>query len=250
MNISKLIISLLLVFTLASCAGMKVEQNKQAADIHYKMGEIHLTNKNYSEALKELTTAIEKNPGEASYYNAIAIAYGARRMHDKAEKNFKKAIELDNDFSDAYLNLGALYIELKRYDESIETTMMVLRNDFYKSPELAHNNIGWAFLKKGDLRGALENFKKAADLNTRYVMPFYNMGIVYERLDRLEEAARSYEAATKRAPKFAAPYMDLGRLLVMKGDKSGAIKLFEKVIELEPGSSMAKQANAEIEFLK
>lgn len=48
---------------------------------------------------------------------------------DKAELNYKKAIELAPDEADAYYNLGLVFIDKRKYEEAVECFEAVLEKD-------------------------------------------------------------------------------------------------------------------------
>ena len=109
-------------------------QLKEEASIHYGLGLVHLNDGNLPEALKELTTAVEKYPDDATYHNALGLAFFARELNDDAIDHFKRAIEIKEDFSDAHTNLSAVYLQEGRWSDAISEANEALGNIFYNTP--------------------------------------------------------------------------------------------------------------------
>ncbi|HSH52560.1 MAG TPA: tetratricopeptide repeat protein [Bacteroidales bacterium] len=61
------------------------------------------------EAFKYLKLAREGDPGNPQFYTAEAHLYDKIGESEKAKEKYKKAIELDSEFFEAYYNLGVLY---------------------------------------------------------------------------------------------------------------------------------------------
>lgn len=66
--------------------------------------------KNYDNAIKDLTELVELKPSSKSiYYNNIGLCYFEQNKLDEARKYFEHSIAAAGDFSSAYLNLGKVY---------------------------------------------------------------------------------------------------------------------------------------------
>src|SRR3972149_6942681 len=156
----RVLLAATLAFGLTAC-GPSLAKKKDQAPIHYRLGEVHLRDRNLADALKELTRAIELNPNDASYHNALGLAYFMKGMNAEAHKAFDKAVSIDPKLSDAYLNKSALYITERKWDGAIKSAQEATKNIFYRTPELAYNNIGWASYSKGDYNNAIENYRRA-----------------------------------------------------------------------------------------
>ena len=145
----RIVLAGLFAATLTSC-GASLEKRKDQADIHYRLGEVHLRERSIADALKELTKAVELYPDNANYHNALGLAYFVKGMNAEAYKSFDRAISIDPKLSDARLNKSAVYLSERKWDNAIEESQAAVKNIFYRTPELAYNNIGWAFHNKGD----------------------------------------------------------------------------------------------------
>ncbi len=69
------------------------------------------------EAFKYLKLAREGDPDNPQFYSAEAHLYDKIGEKEKAKEKYKKAIEIDPDFFEAYYNLGVLY-----FNEGVELT--------------------------------------------------------------------------------------------------------------------------------
>ncbi len=249
MRLKAMLTVLLLALVLSSCAN-SLAQRKEESAIHYKLGTVHLKDRNYPSALKELTQAIEMYDEEPSYHNALGLAYFARGMNREAEKAMKEAIAIDPKFSEARVNLSAIYLAGKRWDEAIEESKTALKNIFYRTPEFAYFNMAQAYLNKGDNVAGLENFKKAVELNPNYALAYYSMGIVFDRMNNARDAVDAFEKAVKAAPLYLEAHFELGKALLKQKQNAKALKSFEKVVELAPESELAGSSNEFIKLLK
>lgn len=242
-------ILIMAVLMMAGCAASDANR-KEEADIHYKLGVAHLNDGNIPESLKELTTAVEKYHGNATFHNALGLAYFAKGIHEDAIRHLKEAIKIDPKFSDAHTNLSAVYLEKKEWDATISESRLALSNVFYTTPEFAYFNMGRAFYAKADYVKAEEAFKKAMESNQRYMVAYNNLGLTYMKMNRDKEAADILGLAVKNAPNYIDAYYNLGLVLIKVKDKKGALNAFQEVIRLAPDSEMARSAKGYLELLK
>lgn len=142
------------------------------------------------------------------------------------------------------------------------------------SPE-THNNLGQRYQKTGELEKAIEEFKKAIELNPKYTGAMNNLAICYSRLGRYAEAEAAYlqviklnpedayamnnlavmymeagrwepakkygEMAIRIEPNYANAYLTLGAITANSGDLAGAEKYFLKALDIEPDNRSAKE---------
>lgn len=105
----------------------------------------------------------------------------------------------------------------------------------YPEDERAWNAIGNARLELGDVDGAKDAWIQAAQLDPQYSRPFVNLGTVYHREKRYEEALEWYEIAIsvgKDNPNALANY---GRVLMHLERMDESIAAYKKAVRIAPG---------------
>ncbi len=248
-NIKKGIFIVAVLFLAVSCAASRAKK-KEDSGAHYRLGVAHLNDRNYSEALKELTTAVEMYPDDPSYHNGLGLAYFARSMNKEAIAQFKEAVRLDPKFSDAYLHLSAVYLSEKRWDEAIAVDDAAVKNIFYRTPELAYLNRGLAYFGKGDYKTAFESFRKAIEFNAKYTPAYYHMGLALDKMNALRDSIEAFKTAVSLDDAYVEAHYSLGLAYIKLKNKGEALKAFEKVITLAPQTDMALSARDYINLLK
>jgi tetratricopeptide (TPR) repeat protein len=76
---------------------------------------------NYRLAIKEFKAAIAKDSTYTEAHRNLARVYYVQRDFDGAAEEYKKVTELAPGDLDAYVNLALAYIELKEFEEAVET---------------------------------------------------------------------------------------------------------------------------------
>jgi tetratricopeptide (TPR) repeat protein len=107
----------------------------------------------------------------------VGILFLQNNMIDDAIKQFKKAIEFDPGYADAYNNLAMTYMKIGNFKDAIKTYEEVInRNGQYTD---TFNNYGLALLMDERIADAQEQFKHALRLNRDYLEAHYNMALMY-----------------------------------------------------------------------
>lgn len=97
-----------------------------------------------------------------------------------------------------------------------------------------HNNLGDVYSRQGDKPRAIEEFKKAIEINPRYADAYHNLGNVYKEEKRLDEAIDSYSKALAINPRLWQSYQNLAAIYVEKNDYPKALENIKKALELNP----------------
>lgn len=107
-------------------------------------------------------------------YFLNGIAKGKEKNHQGAINDFTKAIELKNDYYEAYNNRGNAKAELGNHKAAID--------DFNKAIKIK-NNYAEAYYNRGfskellkDFEGAILDFNKAIELRNNYAEAYFNRG--------------------------------------------------------------------------
>jgi tetratricopeptide (TPR) repeat protein len=104
-----------------------------------------------------------------------------------------------------------------------------------------HNNLGLAFLQKGQVDEALAKFQKALEIYPNYAEAFSNLGLALLQKGRLDEAITNYQKALEMNAKSFVTHNDLGTAFFQKGQLDEAIDQFQKALEIKPNFFEAHQ---------
>lgn len=86
------------------------EKFPEFADLATQKIELNLQAGNEDKIIADIESQIAKNPSDKRLHYYLGIAYGASGNDEKAEAAYKKAVELDPSYADAYVNLGGLML--------------------------------------------------------------------------------------------------------------------------------------------
>jgi Flp pilus assembly protein TadD len=96
----------------------------------------------------------------------------------------------------------------------------------------SHYKMALYFQRRKKHKLAIEELKKAVQLNPSFLKAYNAMGVSYDNLRRHSQAIRCYQSALKLDPKLDYVYNNLGYSYLLKNELDEAIVAFEKAIEL------------------
>lgn len=91
-----------------------------------------------------------------------------------------------------------------------------------------------AAVKRGDSDAAIASYKTAISAEPRWSSPYYELGVVLDRLGYRQQAATWYEKSIELDPQWPAAYYNLGKYLRDVGDYGPALTLLKRYIVLDP----------------
>ena len=81
---------------------------------------------------------------------------------------------------------------------------------------------------------AIPHFKKALEIYPDFLNASYDLGRVYEALQRQDEALAQFQNTVKLDTTFVAPYFNMGAIMHNKGQYAAAIAMYEKFLTQYP----------------
>jgi tetratricopeptide (TPR) repeat protein len=193
---------LLCALWLSACATTTADDEirKLEARASYEAGVKSISDGRISLGLSSLRQAVEIEPGNPLYRNAVgAVMLNIGRYAD-AQAEFLKAVELDPTYADAYHNLGSAYAEQAKWEEAIDAYRKALAQTIYARPETTYNNLGYAYWALDRRREAEDAFRAALQLEPTLVPSHFWLGVLLEKEGRQAEARTHFRAARDLEP--------------------------------------------------
>ncbi len=183
-RISVLLVGILLV----GGAGMGLAHSRSYL-VHGQRGLLRLTAGNADDAIRELQTSVRQRPDFAPAHAALAHAYIVKQDYDHAVDELRRVIELDPKNETAYSQLGLIYLSQNQPAKAEDVFTRLLKVD----PNSAEGHAGLAGALADEHRNeeALEEYKRAADIDSLYPGVNFNMGVMEARLNRRDDAIAS-----------------------------------------------------------
>lgn len=232
----------------SGCSSAEVEQKKlqDKADFRYKLALGYFQARNIDLAIRELIQSFEyqQNHPDSRYLYGF-ILFG-RKQYEEAAQNLRAALVARPRFFAARNHLGVTYMALERWQEAVEIMMPLLKEPTYTTPYLAHNNIGWAHLKHGDLRKAERHLRMSVFINAKFCQGHRNLGLLAVEQRDLSAAVSHMEEAIKRCPKVAEFQFQLGEVLAASGLASRAEAAFETCRKLAGETVLGRRCGARL----
>lgn len=163
------------------------------------------TSKSLLESMRDL---FEQPIKEELLWNCLSYIYINKEDYSQAIEASKKAVELNPDFKEAWLNLAAANNQIGNFSKAIDACNNVLKLD--NNFEFAWSRLGKIYKSKGDLELALQMVKKAIEINPKEHEIWLVQAEIYTNLKDYENALKSINMALKFKPKFKDA-LELGR---------------------------------------
>ncbi|MET0624117.1 MAG: tetratricopeptide repeat protein [Pyrinomonadaceae bacterium] len=250
-------------------AGAEAEFAAILAEGYGKLGKIYARGKRYAEAAAVFESAARHAPASADLFVDLSIAYfdsgqyakardaagravavdarsvGARHMlgksrfmlgeFDPAAAELEEALRLAPQDYDVAYTLGLAHLKRKRFAPAKEIYERMLAQ-LGDRPQL-RIIFGRAYRETGFLTEAVEEFKRAVALDSRFPRAHYYLGLTYllkDGAERLDDAAAEFriELASNPEEYFANYYLGVICVMQRKWDESAA--LLRKAAAREP----------------
>ena len=114
--------------------------------------------------------------------------------------------------------------------------------------DVAHNNLGFLFLRSGQLDNAISEFQAALDIRSRSTQTHYslgaaliqnNIGNAFARKQLWDKAINHLQEAARLRPDYADAYFNLGSVFFQLGRIDQAIAQWRKALAIRPTDEQA-----------
>jgi len=164
-------------------------------------------------AIVAIRKELLRQPDNWELYQQLGIVYDTSGEQEKAKEALLKAVELFPGAPDAVTQLGLIYMREKNFGKAVE----VMEPSVNRFPYL--------------------------------LKPRLTLIQAITILGDLEKAKRMAEGSVDLWPDDKIAVAQLADLCMMTGDNARAVSLYNRVIQLDPGSSLARSAEEMIRKL-
>jgi type IV pilus assembly protein PilF len=213
---------------LVCCSGMSAEQRAAAAEIHQQLGDNLIHQGDAQGALKEYLSSLDNDETpEAHLGLGVIYAWSLGRTQD-GEKEFKRALEMRPDYSEALTNLGALYIQRGRFQDALDPLAKAAHDPLYKGRVLAQSDLGWALYKTGQVERGVSEIRGALAVAPKYCLGWRQLGTIYSEEGKVDEAGNAFSRYAQECPDVADAHLLFGKALVRQQKAKQARAEFEQ----------------------
>lgn len=165
------------------------------------------------------------------------VKAGNKEMFDSAEMSYEMAIKLNPLNSYNYADLGRLYGSVSpsgdegMMNKALEKYKEAVRLDPYNIFFI--NDLGITFANKGDYLSAIDCYKRSIGIFDKGITRNL-LGSALLRMGKLKEAHGELKKSIELEPELADPYFNLGMLYIKINDYERAYEMLDRAFYLSP----------------
>jgi tetratricopeptide (TPR) repeat protein len=196
---------------------------------------------------RNLGTVPPEGPGGS--LSADSVPPAARKEFDEGQKaldkkdaeagvkHFRKAIQLYGRYSEAYLALGLLYMDLGKFDDAQPALQSA--NEITPTAPGGYLALGTIYNAQKKYEDAEKALTHGLELKSDVPDGQYELAKTYWATGKWQDAEPHAQKAVALAPAMAPPHVLLGNIALRKQDPLGAVKEFQEYLRLDPKGQMA-----------
>lgn len=208
------------------------ELRKVSSDVYRVYGEADQLLKEpnqagLKQAIEKYQDALNLDSHFALAYAKLAIAYTQRYTQtnetanlDLAVKNASSALRFNPNSAIGLMSQALVYFYLGRSEEAFVFFSRAVQAD-PGNPEIL-NNKAWALRQKEQFAEAEKTYREIIDQRPNFWPAYNDLGLLFTRQAKYEDAAKSFASAAAAATKVALPLANLGETYIELGRREDA----------------------------
>ena len=168
-----------------------------------------------------------------------------RRELKDAEQCFIEALKLDEKNVEAYRGLGRVYLDLERYKEAVAIFKFLLK--LAPRDDRAFNRLAMAYMGQSKYEDAAKALEKAVNINDTLAIRFFDLGRLYQELERPAAALRNFHKAVEIEPGNPKYLDQLLEISIITGDRRLAEEAYERLEAVNPDNQKLPEFRERIE---
>ncbi len=232
----RITLALLICLNLVFCASSqkKIEMARQKDPrYHYNMGLFFLNTGNFDEAMRYLKTSLSLNPGYDLALNALGLTWAMKGNFEEAVKYYEECLKVNPSLTEAHNNLGAAYQEMGLIDKAESEFRIALSDVRYKSKELPYYNLARLYLARERFQEALGYVEKSLEIDRGMAMAYDLKGMILEKMNDLKGAIENYKKAVEKVSEDPNFNFNLAVAYFKNNDPVKARLAFERTLTLK-----------------
>jgi tetratricopeptide (TPR) repeat protein len=245
-------------------------ENKDDVQLHFTLGVLLASEKQYKAAQRELETANALQPETFEILYDLGQTYLRSGEYAKAEAALNRAVKLKPDSPETLYLIGQVYSDQMKAVDALdvlvrahklapqnadiifllarvsmsqnyfEDAIPLLESGLKIAPQRAdlHAALGESYFMSGKVEKAIEEFKVLIELEPS--APSYAfMGLSYRHLGRFDEAKKYFQEGLKQDRRNASCLFNMGYIEERQGNYAAAEQLFQEALRSNPDFSEA-----------
>jgi arylsulfatase A-like enzyme/Flp pilus assembly protein TadD len=226
-----------------------IRDRKDFGPAYVYLSQTYLTQGRMPAALRVLEEGVGDNPKDYTLISSWATLLVKAGLYDRAAEALQKALSILDFDPVVWDNLGIISWRKGDYQKALEYYQKAISLD--KTFALAFSNLGQLYLslytdrgnKPEDLVRAIDHFRKAVVLDPTLNLAFRALGVAYQTAGKVDEAIAAWEKAVETKPNDDFSALNLGQAYLEKGNKAGALKCFQRYLELKKDKLSPEERN-------
>jgi Tfp pilus assembly protein PilF len=180
-------------------------------------------------AAAEAIKALQLDPRSAEAHAALGYVRHYDWQWDEAEKEFRRAVELNPNYALVRIWYANLLMSRRRMDEAMHEVMVARDLDPFSL--IVNTNVGWVLNFAGHPAEAAEQLARTLELDSEYVQARWRLADALLRTKRFDEAVAEGQRVVIESHRSAPALALLANLYAEAGDEANARSLFRELRE-------------------
>jgi Flp pilus assembly protein TadD len=198
----------------------------------------HALDKNdFEAAIAPLQKFLAEKPDVAFAHSQLGYVFTALKRVSEARTEYERAVALDPQMSEAWLNLGLLLVDS---DPPAAVTALKKAVELLPTQSRPRFLLGVAQERIGDMKGAIESLEGAAHLDPKNVETLVRLGSIYLGQKQYEGAEAKFRAALAIEPKQLAALQGLAQSMDAQNE-AGTEDAYRRYLNVQPDDEGARK---------
>ena len=202
-----------------------------ALEITYNLGQAYVRTGEYAKAELLLKRALKQKPDSVEILYVLAQAYNDENRPLDALDLLVRAHKLAPENTDVIFLLARVSMTQNYFEDAIPLLQAGLKIDGKRADLRAA--LGESYFMAGQTETAITEFKKLIEVEPS-ARSYTFMGLAYRHLGRFDEATKYFEQGLKLDPGSASCLFNLGYIQERQGKNAAAEEMFQRALQSNP----------------